>query len=81
MFAFLCMGMCGVKGLEGEEVGSCVCCRCFNTICISGYHEEKLIKYIKKLLLPTLQTHVEVQMDPNPFWGVTQSKTFSHGIA
>ena len=28
VFALLCMGVCGVKGLEGGDVGTSVCCMC-----------------------------------------------------
>ena len=28
MFALLCMGVCGVRELEGRDVRSSVCCMC-----------------------------------------------------
>ena len=46
MFALLCMGVCGVRGLEGGDVGTSVCCMGLKLMPYVVFTKEK--KYTKK---------------------------------
>ena len=47
VFALLCMGVCGVRGLDGRDVGTSSCCMCVKLMPYIVIMKKKMIKYKK----------------------------------
>ena len=48
MFALFCMGVCGVRGLEGGDVGTSVCCMGLKLMPYVVIMKEKKKNYMYK---------------------------------
>ena len=47
--ALLCMGVCGVRRLEGRDLGTNICCMYLKLMPYILIMKKKMIKYKKKL--------------------------------